>query len=341
MKPPTFKPMELKRKLVNKKKDDDKPKELTESKLQLLKMDATQIKNKIKRGEIYNEQKQLKKSIQKQERMKRKKAVENYKGDPDAPTAPKKLVPQTKESKREKDDTMVDENDEEILGEESIDEFSAYFNEHKTPKIMITTCRKPSQELLRLITDLLYALPNSYYYKRKNYMLKDITQWAINKDFTDLLVFHEHRSKPDGLIISHLPHGPTATFRLSNHKLASKISNRAQPDLSRPELILNNFNTRIGHRVGRMFTAMFPHDPEFEYRRVITFHNQRDFIFFRHHRYVFEKDRKEMKAHLQEIGPRFTLRLKSLQLGTFDTKYGEYEWFFKKEMDTSRTRFHL
>lgn len=46
-------------------------------------------------------------------------------------------------------------------------------------------------------------------------------------------------------------------------------------------------------------------------------------------------------ARLQELGPRFTLRLQSLQKGTFDSKQGEFEWVHKKDMDTSRRRFHL
>jgi len=32
---------------------------------------------------------------------------------------------------------------------------------------------------------------------------------------------------------------------------------------------------------------------------------------------------------MQECGPRFTLKLRSLQHGTFDTKGGEYEWVHK------------
>jgi ribosome production factor 1 len=73
----------------------------------------------------------------------------------------------------------------------------------------------------------------------------------------------------------------------------------------------------------------------------------------RHHRYIFEE--KESKAEaaqpgrpkaavvarMQELGPRFTLKLQSLQKGTFDSKHGEFEWVHKKEMDTSRRRFHL
>lgn len=45
---------------------------------------------------------------------------------------------------------------------------------------------------------------------------------------------------------------------------------------------------------------------------------------------------------LQELGPRFTLKMRWLQEGTFDTQFGEYEWIHKrKEMDSTRRTFHL
>lgn len=43
-------------------------------------------------------------------------------------------------------------------------------------------------------------------------------------------------------------------------------------------------------------------------------------------RYIFKN---EKKVGIQELGPRFTLKLRSLQKGTFDSKYGEYEWVMK------------
>lgn len=87
-----------------------------------------------------------------------------------------------------------------------------------------------------------------------------------------------------------------------------------------------------------MFASLFPHDPEFDGRRVITFHNQRDYIFFRQHRYIFDDPEH---ARLQELGPRFTLKLRWLQHGAFSLKHGEYEWHQKKEIETSRRRFFL
>ena len=52
------------------------------------------------------------------------------------------------------------------------------------------------------------------------------------------------------------------------------------------------------------------------------------FSFFLHVRlrYIFKNQKK---AGLQELGPRFTLKLRSLQRGTFDSKFGEYEWIHK------------
>ena len=43
-------------------------------------------------------------------------------------------------------------------------------------------------------------------------------------------------------------------------------------------------------------------------------------------RYIF---RNAQKVGLQELGPRLTLKLRSIQKGTFDSKYGEYIWVHK------------
>ena len=87
-----------------------------------------------------------------------------------------------------------------------------------------------------------------------------------------------------------------------------------------------------------MFASLMPHQPEFKGRQVATFHNQRDFIFFRRHRYIF-KDGK--RADLQELGPRFTLKLMSLQKGTFELASGEKVFEYKPSMDKNRRRFFL
>lgn len=44
------------------------------------------------------------------------------------------------------------------------------------------------------------------------------------------------------------------------------------------------------------------------------------------HRYMFKNAKR---VGMQELGPRFTLKLRSIQRGTFDSKYGEYYWIHK------------
>lgn len=63
--------------------------------------------------------------------------------------------------------------------------------------------------------------------------------------------------------------------------LCGVLQGHGRPSSHRPELVLNNFNTRLGRRVGRMLGSLFHQEPQFRGRRVATFHNQRDFIFFR------------------------------------------------------------
>ena len=88
-----------------------------------------------------------------------------------------------------------------------------------------------------------------------------------------------------------------------------------------------------------MFVSLFPLNPQFIGRQVATLHNQQDYVFFRCHRYVFKS---EKKVGIQQLAPHFTLKLGSLQKGTFDSKYGEYEWVHKPwEMGISRRKFHL
>lgn len=123
-------------------------------------------------------------------------------------------------------------------------------------------------------------------------------------EISPLLLSCTNRREPDALLIIGLPDGPTAHFKLSKLVLRKDIKNHGNPTSHKPELMLNNFTTHLGHRIGRMIQSLFPQNPNFCGRRVVTFHNQRDYIFFRHHRYIFEtkeskvasKDKKAKKS---------------------------------------------
>ncbi|KAJ3326396.1 Ribosome production factor 1 [Gonapodya sp. JEL0774] len=296
----------------------------------------SQIRNKMKREEVFHKLKSEKRRSKLKARMATKKDEEL---NPELKEERlKKNVPKTLDNTREFDETVVGDDDE-VLKEEEIDEFASYFRDGIQPNILVTTSRRPAKAVYEFSNELCDVFPNCTFVKRgSTEEVKKLVQLAIQRDYTDLIIINEDKKVPNALTLVHLPHGPTAYFRLTSIRLSADIANHGRSTPHKPELILNNFNTRLGHTVGRMFAALFPTVPEFKGRQVATLHNQRDFIFFRRHRYIF-KDGK--KVDLQELGPRFTLKLRWLQKGTFDTKFGEYEWKHKPEMDTSRKRFFL
>ncbi|GIQ81523.1 hypothetical protein KIPB_002493 [Kipferlia bialata] len=163
--------------------------------------------------------------------------------------------------------------------------------------------------------------------------------------------------------------GPTAWFKLDGIKLRKDMPFHAAPLDQPPELILNNFNTRLGRRVARMFQSMMIPRPSFRVRQVITCHNQRDFLFFRAHRYIFEQKNDDadqeaieaarakgvrnpewgtrirqgegdLRCRLQEIGPQFTLKLRWLSRGLFSSTAAR-EWSYQKELQTSKYQFFI
>ena len=298
-----------------------------------LKVDTSKIKNKMKRQDVVfkklYELKKLKKGLQKQ----RVKAVQEGKAET--------LQPLTVEDKREYDETIITE-DTELLNQENIDEFADYFKDATTPKILLTTSENPSKYLFPFLKEIKSTFPNCFYWPRRNYTLQEICKYAPTKGYTDVMVFRENQKEINQLILIHLPKGPTAFFKVTTPKLNHEIHHHGNVTDHYPELILNNFNTIVGRRIARFFAALVPQQPEFKGRRVMTFHNQRDFIFFRHHRYMFDENSKgKIHTNLQEIGPRFTLKLEKIQHGTFDNKFGELEWNAKSDMYTSRKAAYL
>lgn len=47
-------------------------------------------------------------------------------------------------------------------------------------------------------------------------VVSELVESARNNDYTDVVMIHEHRGEPDGLVVCHLPYGPTAYFGIFN-----------------------------------------------------------------------------------------------------------------------------
>uniref|UniRef100_A0A2N9FM35 Brix domain-containing protein n=1 Tax=Fagus sylvatica TaxID=28930 RepID=A0A2N9FM35_FAGSY len=277
------------------------------------------IKNKEKRSVVHAKIK-LQKKLEKRKRAKARDAAEKRALEL-GEEPPPRSVPRTIENTREVDETVCKPDDEELFAGNDADEFGEILKRDRIPKVLITTCRYHSSRGPAFISELLSVIPNAHFYKRGTYDLKKIVEYANKKDFSSIIVVHTNRREPDALLIIGLPEGPTAHFKLSNLVLRKDIKNHGNPTTHKPELVLNNFTTRLGHRMGRyIFESKESKQTDSKGKEAKG-----------------EKASQErMVARLQECGPRFTLKLISLQHGTFDSKGGEFEWVHKPEMDTSR-----
>ncbi|KAJ3118223.1 snoRNA-binding rRNA-processing protein imp4 [Physocladia obscura] len=200
------------------------------------------------------------------------------------------------------------------------------------PKILITTSRDPSSRLQQFAKEVRLIFPNAQRINRGGYVMKEICDACRANNISDLIIIHEHRGQPDGLIISHFPYGPTAYFSLHNVVLRHDIPDRGTVSEQFPHLIFNNFNSSLGTRFQNILRFLFP-VPKEDSKRVMTFSNDADFISFRHH--VFYKLGKDVT--LSEVGPRFEMRGYEIKLGTIeDEATADTEWVNRPYSNAAR-----
>lgn len=205
------------------------------------------------------------------------------------------------------------------------------------PKVVITTSREPSSKLKIFAKELKLIFPNSQRINRGSYEIKQLVESCKANDVTDLVIAHETRGNPDGLIVSHLPFGPTAYFQLTNVVMRHDIEGLGTMSEAYPHLIFDNMDSKLGQRVSNIIKYLFP-VPKVDTKRIITFSNNNDFISFRHHNY-----RKEAGIiTLAEVGPRFEMMLYDVKLGTIDVAdSSNSEWCLRPYMNTAKKKKYL
>lgn len=210
------------------------------------------------------------------------------------------------------------------------------------PRVLVTTSRDPSSRLGSFAKEIRLLLPTAIRLNRGNLVLPNLVNSAKSSGLTDIILLHEHRGTPTALTISHLPHGPTASFSLHNVLLRHDIPNASRGTVSEsyPHLIFDGFTTPLGQRVVKILQHLFP-PKEASTKlgsRVVTFKNIEDSIEVRHH--VFVKTGYQ-SVELAEVGPRMTMRLFEIRQGTAENKNGDTEWHMNQYTRTSKKRDYL
>uniref|UniRef100_V9L7N5 U3 small nucleolar ribonucleoprotein IMP4-like protein n=1 Tax=Callorhinchus milii TaxID=7868 RepID=V9L7N5_CALMI len=205
------------------------------------------------------------------------------------------------------------------------------------PKLMITTSRDPSSKLKQFAKEMKLVFPNAQRMNRGKHDVGALVQACKANGVTDLVVVHEHRGNPDGLIVGHLPFGPTAYFTLFNVVMRHDVPDISTMSEAYPHLIFHGFSSRLGKRVTSILKYLFP-VPKDDSKRVITFANQADFISFRHH--VYRKT-DHRNVELSEVGPRFEMKLYQIKLGTMIDSSADVEWRLHPYTHTAKKKQYL
>jgi ribosome production factor 1 len=101
--------------------------------------EASEILNKHKRQEVVLRRRMAAREDKKLKTLQTRKLREEL-GEEAVPKGKNNTI----EGMRVPDETMIEDlDDEDIVGEQNIDEFDKYFNRETTPKILVTTNRRP------------------------------------------------------------------------------------------------------------------------------------------------------------------------------------------------------
>lgn len=286
---------------------------------------------------LFKRQEEIKAKLIHEKKQKLKKEMNNAEERDNAEESDKHMLKLYKKNKQLVKHIEADDIETELPYTAIDDEYKS--NVYREPKILITTSRDCSNRLHQFMQEFRLLVPNSYKCNRGNMVIKELVQIAKEKEFTDIVLLHENRGQPDGLIISHLPYGPTTYFGLFNVVLRHDIKEDSLGTVSEayPHLIFDGFKSRVGERISEILKNVFP-VPKLDSQKVLTFANHDDIISFRNHSFVKKNKSNECRPQdvvLKEHGPRFDMRPYQILLGTLDMPDSQKEWVLRPFINTA------
>jgi len=198
------------------------------------------------------------------------------------------------------------------------------------PALLVTTSRSPSSRLTQFVKELSIMIPNAQRMNRGGHQMQDIVEVAKRNSLSDIVIVHEQKGEPDCMIVSHLPHGPTVYFGLSDvvlrHDLPNQLGSMSE---CAPHLVFHHFTSKLGERIQNVLKFLFP-PPSPSAERILAFVNYGDLVFIRNYvaktPHAKNEKPREQDIDLTEQGPRFTLRPFRIELGTVEMKNLKTEW---------------
>lgn len=197
-------------------------------------------------------------------------------------------------------------------------------DEHRLPHAMVTTSRDPSSQLMHFSKQLALVL-NAEHVMRGQMREEEISDSAQRHGYTCVLIVHENRGRPAGLVVSHFPFGPTMRFTIIDHFMGIRSSTVAP----KAYFVCDNMDGEVGAKIKERLALLFPRCDDA--RRIVSLVNRNDTLALRH--YFIEKDGKTVLK--KSFG--MDLKIYEIRRGTFEME-GDIEWVYKPHMSSRRTK---
>lgn len=125
-------------------------------------------------------------------------------------------VPRTIENTAILDETVLLPDDKEVNQDDKTDEFSLNFCASASPRVLITSSNRPSLKSHLFMRELSKCIPNSCIRLRRDIDVKKLLPVAARRGYTAVVIVNEDRKIPNGLLIIHLPEGPSMHFKMTS-----------------------------------------------------------------------------------------------------------------------------
>ena len=145
--------------------------------------ERTKKTNRRARVEAFQKFK-VERAVRKLARREQRKKLREEHGEEAVP----KLIPKTTDNMREADDAFVQSDDEEMVADEADDEYLDHYHEGVPPQLLLTTQIDPCARTRKFMDELVKFFPNCHYFERRGYAVKQITQYAVNRGYTDVMI---------------------------------------------------------------------------------------------------------------------------------------------------------
>ncbi|CAC27105.1 hypothetical protein [Guillardia theta] len=169
---------------------------------------------------------------------------------------------------------------------------------------IITTSKKPSKTLLKILHLLKKYLITPRYYKRNKFKFRHLMIYLKRKNINNMIYLFENNNRYFVSIVN-FQENIHIKFGINNLLITSRISSIIYKDY--PEIIYLNFKAQHEIYIQKVLTQILYQVSPLTNRELLCIYSNKGIIYFRSFRYIFSKNLRDVK--IQEIGPRLNFKI--------------------------------